>query len=287
MALTILSSCFSINTKADGEEGDLLPFRLEVHQDDAGKCYGHVFLQNNDQYNTITSDFKVKLFQDSLEGRYLGEVNVTENLSPSEEYTAIVDDDGWTWAGGCHKILGFVDSEDNVSETDEENNVIEGNFIVIKDSFYFNTYDTSETPEQWEYNPSYMANGASASYASTTIAGDVELLNGNTCTGLETGNITNVWIRTKGYYSTNKHTITLTPKYNGELLGDDYEFDDITTSATWSPWFEITEDRCAPETWTWYDIDNLDIDVTAENTMSAFTLYCSQVEIQVGYVEEC
>jgi hypothetical protein len=149
--------------------------------------------------------------------------------------------------------------------------------------FQYSTYNTGEGSEQWAYNPSYMVDGMVASYASTTTPSDVELLVGSNCTGYETGNITEVYLRVKGYYSGYKHTITLRPLYNGELPGDDYEFDDITTSSSWSPWFDITEDRGAPETWNWYDIANLDCAVVADDTMSMFTLYCSQVEIRVCY----
>jgi hypothetical protein len=150
--------------------------------------------------------------------------------------------------------------------------------------FVFNSYDTSETPELWATNPSYMTNGFSSSHASTTMVGDTELLNGNNCTGSESGSIESVWIRTKGYYSTNKHTIQLQPIFAG-YEGDTYEFDDITTTSTWSEWFEITDDPRAPETWTWTDVNLLDCDVIADGDFSAFTLYCSQVEICVYYTD--
>jgi hypothetical protein len=150
--------------------------------------------------------------------------------------------------------------------------------------FSFNSYDTGGAPQQWTYNPSYMANGMIVYYASTTVNGDVELLDGNTCTGYETGDIESVWIRTYGYYSgLNKHTILLRPVFFGTTDGGHYEFDTISTSPAWSPWFEITDDRSAPETWTWYEVDNLDCDVITAGPMSAFTMYCSQVEIRVCY----
>jgi hypothetical protein len=159
---------------------------------------------------------------------------------------------------------------------------VDTNFTYwIPDSYYFDTYDTCETPEDWASNPSYMVNGMIASYASTGMVGDVELLNGNTCTGYETGNVTEVYIRAKGYYSSNKHTIKLTPIFGGTTDGADYEFDDITTSSAWSDWFEITYDHMAPASWTWNDVDNLDCDVTADGDLSMFTLFCSQVEILV------
>lgn len=149
--------------------------------------------------------------------------------------------------------------------------------------FYFNSYDT----ELWTTNYSYMVDGGSTNYASTSTVGDIETLDGNNCTGSETGNITSVWLRTKGYYSGIKRTILLRPIFNGELPGDNYEFDEISTSSEWSQLFEITEDHGAPETWTWNDVANLDCDVIADNSAeSRFTLYCSQVEILVCYIDK-
>jgi hypothetical protein len=288
MTLAILSTCFTITTKASGEEGEFYHIKMWLTRDQNNTCYGWTKFSNN-YPNTITSDFYISLWQDGvgLPNRFLGEVLVTEDLSYTEEYTAgPIDTDGWSWEPGGHWFYIVYDTYNNVTETNESNNVASRYYPAPppKAVFYFSSYDASESQNQWSSQPANMANGATASYSSTTLPGDLELLDGNNCTGSETGNISYVYLRTKGYYSTNKYTITLTPKYNGELPGDGYEFDDITTSATWSPWFEITNDRGAPETWTWNDIDNLECEVTSENSMQGpFTLYCSQVEVMVCY----
>jgi hypothetical protein len=151
--------------------------------------------------------------------------------------------------------------------------------------FYFNSYDNDGLPEQWSTFPANMANGFLDSHSSTATVGDIELLDGNSCTGTETGDITSVWLRVKGYYSTNKHTIKLRPVFPGGD-GGEYEFDDISTSSAWSEWFEITDDSRAPATWTWTDVDTLECDVISEGDFSLFTLYCSQVEIRVCYTDD-
>lgn len=154
--------------------------------------------------------------------------------------------------------------------------------IVI---YSFDNYaDSGPGSEAWETNPSYMTDLGLNNYAETTINSDVELLNGNTCPGTDLGTITSVWIRAKAYYSGNKRILMLRPVFTGPVDGINYEFTDISTTAAWSPWFDITDDDRAPETWTWTDVKDLDCDVEAKtNGMSQFTLYCSIVEIRVCY----
>jgi hypothetical protein len=148
--------------------------------------------------------------------------------------------------------------------------------------FHYNEEDYDGTPELWTYYPANMADSSAASFAYTQTVADREDLVGNNCTGSGSGNITEVYMRVKGYYSNNKHTIILKPVFNGAAVGGSYEFENITTTATWSPWFNITGDRCAPNPWNWYDIENLDCQVIADGPLNPFTLYCSEVEIYVG-----
>ncbi len=180
-------------------------------------------------------------------------------------------------------------------DTDEHNvsinlsyngEVIDTAWLVLKARkwkfFTFDSYVSEGPAEVWETNPSYMTDLSVNNYASSTINGDVELLDDNTCGENESGTIKSVWIRAKAYYSNNKRVLILRPVFGGSLDGSNYEFTDISTTAAWSPWFNITDDERAPEEWNWYDVDNLDCDVEVKtNGMSQFTLYCSQVEIRV------
>ena len=149
-----------------------------------------------------------------------------------------------------------------------------GAISIKKIIFYFDSYDRNES---WETH--YPWGGAS-----TTINCDVELLDGNTCPGSGSGTITKVELRVWGYYSGDQHDIILRPVYGGNSDGDNHPFH--TAPYLWySPWFDITGDNNAPETWTGTDVDTLDCDVEAECKLFSvpFTLYYFIVEIRVTY----
>jgi PKD repeat protein len=152
-------------------------------------------------------------------------------------------------------------------------------------TYYFNSYDDSPFGEAWATNPVYMVDGSTSNYASTTSNGDVELCIGNNCSGTDLGTIINVALRVKSYYTGSQRDTILRPVFGGTNDGADHTYQ---TSAieTWSQWFDITNDPFAPQSWTWSDVDNLDCDVVAEDSPMAppFTLYCSKVEIRVGYI---
>jgi len=153
---------------------------------------------------------------------------------------------------------------------------------VSTTSYYFNSYDNNQT---WVTSPGNMVDGNISTYASTSIDEDLELCNGNTCPGINHGNIIRVELRVHGYYATNQRDIILIPVFGGVNPGSEYTYE-TTSSAGWSPWFNITDDNQAPGTWDWTDIMNLDCNVIAELKQgggSQFTLYCSKVEIRVVY----
>ena len=142
--------------------------------------------------------------------------------------------------------------------------------------FYFDSYDPTEA---WETH--YPWGGAS-----TTISCDVELLDGNTCSGFGCGTITKVELRVMGKYEGNQRDIILRPVYGGSSDGDDHSYT-TTERLSFSPWFDITEDNNAPKRWTWSDVDTLDCDVEAEcnsfGVLVSFTLYYCIVQIRVTY----
>jgi hypothetical protein len=63
--------------------------------------------------------------------------------------------------------------------------------------YYFNSY--SFFGESWLTNPGYMVDGNISTFASTSVDGDVEFLNGNTCAGKDLGLIGKVELRCRGY----------------------------------------------------------------------------------------
>lgn len=148
--------------------------------------------------------------------------------------------------------------------------------------FYFNSYSTGET---WATNPGYMVDGSTSTYASTNIGGDVELCNGNNCSGSDLGDIVKVELRVFGYYASNRHDIVLTPVFGGTTYGGHYTYM-TTTTPSWSQWFDITTDPFFTPPWSWTKVDNLDCDVEAKSGLGFFTLYCSKVEIRATYIPE-
>jgi hypothetical protein len=151
--------------------------------------------------------------------------------------------------------------------------------------FYFNSYDQSPSGETWETNPGYMVDGDNGTFASTTIDRDIQLLNGNTCDGSGSGSITEVYLRTFGYWNSSgeDRDIILRPVFGGVLDGDDHIFNG-SSSGEWSEWFDITNDTNSHTFWTWPLVQALDCDVeVGRGDEGSFTLYCSIVQIRVIY----
>jgi len=102
--------------------------------------------------------------------------------------------------------------------------------------YHFNSHDNKE---YWANNPSYMVDGSTSNFASTSVDGQVELCNGNTCPGEDLGTISKVELRVHGYYSGDQRDIIFRPVFDGVIDGSDYYYQ-ATTTPSWSQWFEIT-----------------------------------------------
>jgi len=147
--------------------------------------------------------------------------------------------------------------------------------------YYFNSYDNNIA---WATSPSYMVDGSTSNYASTTLDGDVGLCDGNSCSTSDLGAIGIVELRSYGYYSGYQRDTILRPVFGGTT--DGYFYPQRTNATpSWSEWSYITNDPYGPgqQSWTWNDVQNLDCKVIAEGGMLPFTLYCSKVEIRVRY----
>jgi len=146
--------------------------------------------------------------------------------------------------------------------------------------YYFNSYSTGEA---WANNPANMVDGVETNYASTVIQNDVQLLNANNCTGVNLGVINSVEIRAYGYYSSNDE-VTLVPVFNGANDGDAHLSAVPATTGAWGSWFNIANDTNAPASWTWTDVQNLDVDVNYIKSGGGQLTYVGEVEINVTYI---
>ena len=156
-----------------------------------------------------------------------------------------------------------------------------GNTALASDeTYYFDSYNAGEA---WNKTPDLMVDGDEMYYAGTTYDGDVELCNGNTCDGTDLGTITKVEIRAKASYNETRPYLILRPVFSGGD-GDNHSFRPTAyPNASWSDWFDITNDSNAPRVWDWVHIDDLDCDVVAEADGGPLEIHCSMVQIQVTY----
>jgi hypothetical protein len=150
-------------------------------------------------------------------------------------------------------------------------------------TYFFNSYNTSEA---WASNPGYMVDGSTSNYASTTSVGDVELCSDNNCSGADLGTISKVELRVCSYFSVYPCDTILRPVFNGTSDGNNITYQNPPYSGIWSPWFDITNDPSAPQSWSWSDVEGLDVDVEAGPGMPGFTLFCSRLEVRVTYAPE-
>jgi hypothetical protein len=144
-------------------------------------------------------------------------------------------------------------------------------------SYYFDAYDAGET---WASNPGFMIDGITSNYASTTVNGDVELCDNNTCNGSYLGIISKVEIRGFGYWTGDQRDVILRPVFkDGD--GNNHVFTPPRDNGDWSQWYDITGDNNAPDPWVWSAVKNLDCDIQSAGMFG--TVYCSKVEFRVTY----
>lgn len=145
--------------------------------------------------------------------------------------------------------------------------------VDIQEIFYFNSYDVGE---RWQDNPERMVDGimydeTSESYlmAATSLNDDIQWCDGNTSPTDRSTTITKVEIRAYSLIMNSCGTLIayIRPTFTvGD--GDTHSWippawqigNDNWIPPEWSEWFDITNDTNAPFTWTWTDVNNLDVD---------------------------
>ena len=153
------------------------------------------------------------------------------------------------------------------------------NFVVTAAPLHGTYYFDSKSTSVWT-DSEKMIDDILTNYAATSSDGDTEVLDGNTCPGIDLGTIFKVEIRVYGH-GDGDDRIDLTPIFGG-VDGDTYQ----TTPSTvpdWGGYQDITTDTSAPSPWSWSDIQNLDCKVVFEKVAKANIMYCAKVEVRVTF----
>ncbi len=128
-------------------------------------------------------------------------------------------------------------------------------------------------------SPANMVDGNIDTDADTISYGDVELLDGNTCDGIDLEYITKVELRAYGK-TVEIGKVSLRPIFGG---GDgDTHNSGIGNVEGWGDYIDITNDTNAPVAWSWANVQDLDCDVIGLPAGS-LAVYVSKVEIRVTY----
>lgn len=153
---------------------------------------------------------------------------------------------------------------------------------TVADSHHFNARDTGEI---WT-NPDNMADNSSATFASTSTDGQVQLLTGNN-SGADQGEIQTVEVRAYSYQTDGSDgQVILRPVFGGGSDGDNHAYSppENVGNVAWSSYVDITTDTNAPSNWSWSDVNNLDMDVEFNQGASGTnTAFVAIVQVRVTY----
>ena len=122
--------------------------------------------------------------------------------------------------------------------------------------FYFNSYGSGNfnQPQRMVDNDDNTF-GSGGSYLSET-----QILNGNTCDGTNLGTITKVEMRVLEYSdSSYLGYFQMRPLFDGSNYGSYIDILQKFQPKHWTSWYDITNDTNAPGSWTWTDVQNLDV----------------------------
>ncbi len=153
-------------------------------------------------------------------------------------------------------------------------------------TYHFDAYDAAN-PGKWRFDIQNTADGSNSSYGRDNVNSHYVQLTGNTCPGTNLGAISAVEVRI--LWSGNLRDLAyprLIPYFGGSSPGGNH--DDGSQSGSnegnpaWSAYFDITSDANAPGSWTWSDVQNLDLRLkVVRNSNGRLNAY--KVEIRVTY----
>lgn len=158
-------------------------------------------------------------------------------------------------------------------------------------TYYFNAKGT----DVWS-NAAYIIDNLLTNYAYTSVAGAIQLVNGNTCPGTNLGDITKVELRVYAYGDADDR-IDLTPVFGGSNDGDEHQTTPGVSPGSWGFFQDITRDTNAPgvyeknlvltvggaiygSTWgaqtftpgTAHSVDFIDLNINKTNSPGDFTV---------------
>lgn len=148
---------------------------------------------------------------------------------------------------------------------------------------YFNSYSSSN----WDANAASMVDGNTATFARDNNDGHTETLDANNCSSTDLGDISKVEVRYHAYKNGNARTIRaeVVPIFSGGN-GDTHDPGNVvpgsSATADYISWIDITSDTNAPSTWSWTDVQNLDMNVITQRPNNG-RIYVSNVEVRVTY----
>ncbi len=154
-------------------------------------------------------------------------------------------------------------------------------------TYYFNAYNAAN-PGSWAQYPERTADGSTGTYGRDNVNGHYVQFTGNTCPGTDLGAISAVEVRI--YWAGNIQDLAyprLIPYFGGSTAAAGV-YQDNTRSGSdeqypyWSGYFDITSDANAPGSWTWSDVQNLDLRLQLVRNGNGRVLAC-KVELRVTY----
>jgi len=167
----------------------------------------------------------------------------------------------------------------------------------IQEIFYFNSYNIGE---KWEDFPARMVDGLmyeegfGYSVAATSISNNIQWCDENSSPTDRSTSITKIEIRVYSGIQNSCGTLIayIRPNFTAGD-GDTHSWippawqigSDNFVPPAWSEWFDITNDTNTPSTWTWSDINNLDVDHWMVRTVcgNPDRCYTGRIEIRVTW----
>lgn len=157
--------------------------------------------------------------------------------------------------------------------------------------YYFNGYDPSHA---WPVDQDGNGPGNMVDADEWTHSGDIfavpsdytQLCNTNTCPGTELGVITKVEMEGKIDVYGSEGFLYLTPAFTGGN-GTTRLFQNVyAPQGGLTGWFDITSDPHAPSTWSWVDVQNVDVWVRGRHTVAYHDESVYKIWIRVSYTIE-